>query len=247
MKRAKLTAVVLPLLALLFVSCDDKEEQPSYFVVKVDSISAPDTIMAGEDLAVGLWGTIGHDGRYGFSHFEARATDSSLDITAWGKFTPADYAAQPIVDIDGRQYHTVAGSPGTFAIRTHQPDGTILRDSATVVASDSSALPPPQVARIEAVTAPDTVRVGETFTVEFRAVLGVHSGYALDHIDTLRTRSFLAVRIWSRDFSAGRYVTWGIVKRDYSFTAVASTPGEFSIIACQSGDSTTEKSVVVLP
>ena len=87
MNRANTTIAVVPLLALLLASCTERAEQPYQFVVKVDSIAAPDTITTGEDLAVGLWGTIGHDGRYDFSHFEADATDSSLDVTAWGRFT----------------------------------------------------------------------------------------------------------------------------------------------------------------
>ena len=246
MNGAKLAAWLIPFFTTLVSSCAT-DRQPDYFVVKVDSLSAPDSLQLGDDLAVGLWGMIGGDGRYAFSHFEAEATDSSLDLTAWAKFTPADYSTLPIVDIDGRQYHTVAGSPGTFRVRIHQPDGNVLRDSVSVVQPDSYPPAAPRVAWIESITAPDTVQVGQTFTPSFHAIMGEHLSYRLHQIDTVRTNSFLAVRIWSVDVSNGGYVLWMILERDYSFTASAQKPGEFSIIACQPDGSTTVKSVTVIP
>ncbi len=247
MNRANTAIAVVSLLALLLVSCTERAEQPCQFVVRVDSIAAPDTITTGEDLAVGLWGTIGHDGRYDFSHFEADATDSSLDVTVWGRFTPADYFTFPIVDIRGRQYHTIAGSPGPFAVRVHQPDGSILRDSVAVIQPDSQPPPVPHIARIKSITAPDTVRVREAFSACFLAVLGNHYGYVLDHIDSLRTDSSLAVRVWSRDDSKSPYVLQVIIESDYAFTARAAAPGTYGVSALQPDGSTTRKTIIVLP
>ena len=104
-----------------------------------------------------------------------------------------------------------------------------------------------QIAEITSITTPDTVRAGETFSTSFHAILGNHTAYQLDHIDSLRADSSLAVRIWSLDVSNGRYVGWMIMECDYAFTASAATPNTFCVIAHQPDGSTTQKTITVLP
>ncbi len=126
-----MAASVLSLAAVFLGSCAENR-QPECFVVRVDSASAPDSVQAGEVLAIGLWGTIGYDGRYQFSHSEAQVAHTELDLTVWGKFTPADEALGVVTKLRGKQYNVGADTPGSFRIRIHQPDGGILRDSVLV-------------------------------------------------------------------------------------------------------------------
>jgi len=105
----------------------------------------------------------------------------------------------------------------------------------------------PIVAEITAITAPDTVHADETFAVVYHAILGGHSAYVLDHVDTLRTNTNLAVRIWSRDASHGGCVLWILREDDFAFAVCASGPGQFGIVGCQPDGRDTLKTITVLP
>jgi hypothetical protein len=105
----------------------------------------------------------------------------------------------------------------------------------------------PVVAEVASITAPDTVRTGQTFAVIYPAVLGGHLSYVLDHVDTIYGQNSFAVRIWSRDASHGGYVLYIFREDDFAFAARSSSPGGFQIVTHQPDGSTKEKTITILP
>jgi len=93
---------------------------------------AQTVFLLGDTLQLRLYGFVGPNGCYSFSKFESSQTNSNLDLTVWGKYTPADVCATVIIEMRGTKYPVVPVSKGTFEIVIHQPDGTTLKDTIIV-------------------------------------------------------------------------------------------------------------------
>jgi hypothetical protein len=120
-------------IALIFIPACSKPHVPSvnYFLVRVDSISIPDSISQTDTLKIKLYGTIGNNGNYAFDRFEAERSAHNLSLTVWGKYTKNDYATQALVFLN-KEYPISTLYPGLFKINILQPDSTYLRDSVVV-------------------------------------------------------------------------------------------------------------------
>ena len=116
-----------------FISCT-KKNVPSvtYFIVRVDSISVPDSIPRTDTLRVKFYGTIGNDGSYSFDRFEAERSAHNLSLAVWGRRTDMDLAPQVLIELRGKEYPVSTLYPGLFKINILQPDSTYLRDSVVV-------------------------------------------------------------------------------------------------------------------
>ncbi len=124
---------LVTVLALLFTSCTKTHvPEVSYFMVRVDSISIPDSSSQADTLKIKLYGTIGNNGNYAFDHFEANRDSHKLNLAVWGKYTDNDYATQAIVCLGGKEYPVFPLYPASFNINIRQPDSTFLRDSLGV-------------------------------------------------------------------------------------------------------------------
>jgi hypothetical protein len=124
-------AVLFP---ILMVSCSTEEETaPTLFTVKVDSLQHPSSVALNDTIAVHLFGTIGGDGCHSFSHFQDTKQSLQVDLTVWGKRTPADVCPAVMVYLDGREYTVIASQRGMLYINVHQPDGSTLVDSVQVL------------------------------------------------------------------------------------------------------------------
>lgn len=68
--------------------CDqDPYDIPEFteFKVQVDSIEFPSSIFLGQKLDIKFYATLGTDGCYTFSRFDAQTNGNTLDITVYGK------------------------------------------------------------------------------------------------------------------------------------------------------------------
>ncbi len=134
-KYAVIWLAILSVFALL-VSCTKTTEvdEPaiSYFVVKVDSISVPDTLSHSDTLRIKFYGTIGSNSNYSFDHVEAQKTPSSVDLKVWGKYVANDGAYDVVSFLDGVEYKVSLLYPGQYDISVHQPDSSVLKDSVVV-------------------------------------------------------------------------------------------------------------------
>ena len=120
---------------------------------------------------------------------------------------------------------------------------------AAVLAFAASGCKSPlvQVAEITSITAPDTVVAGAAFPVVCHAILGYHTAFVVDHIDTVRTASSYEIRIWSRDVSNGHMLLLLVAEGNWTFSACPTEPGAFRVVADQPDGSVIEKTVTVLP
>ncbi len=127
--------IITGVLLVALVACSvptDTNEDYSYFMVRVDSLKAPDDFWIGDTLYIQLIGTIGSDGCKSFSHFEDTLLTGDLyhilDLTVWGKGDKQARACPAVMVMLDHQYILFPTSPGMLTITIHQPDGTTLRD-----------------------------------------------------------------------------------------------------------------------
>ncbi|RPI12952.1 MAG: hypothetical protein EHM58_19370 [Ignavibacteriae bacterium] len=123
------TIPACPLLGDIMGSYGDE-----YFRVQIDSVSVPASITLNDNLEVRLWGVVGKDSCYSFSHFQSSVKDNDLNLTAWGylRDTYRVSCAQGNVLLDGKIYNVTPQNRGIFRINIHQPDGTVVSKEVNV-------------------------------------------------------------------------------------------------------------------
>ncbi len=121
-------------LILAFAGCSSTgpEKNPGDFIIKVDSVNYLGYPSVGDTVTVRLYGLIGPDGCYSFSHFEDYLLPLRLDLTAWGHHSEATACPQVMIYLDGKEYKIPITRMGWFLVNIHQPDGTLLRDSIPI-------------------------------------------------------------------------------------------------------------------
>lgn len=121
---------------ILFPSCvkfDEEEEQETYFLVEVDSISLADTITTSDTLFISFYGTVGTNNCYSFSHFFPQTDEDTINIEVWGKLAPGENCDSGLVYLEGEQLNIVNFDEGTYFVHVYQPDGSLLTDSLAVI------------------------------------------------------------------------------------------------------------------
>ena len=126
--------ILLFFISAIFQYCSKSTEPGSveFFKIKVDSVESPNSISLGDTVNLRIWGFVGSNGCYSFSNFESSQSNLNLDLTVWGKYTPADACATVIVEMRGSKYSFVPTMPGKFEMAIHQPDGSVLKDTIVV-------------------------------------------------------------------------------------------------------------------
>ncbi len=102
------------------------------FIIKIDSLSRPGYAAIGDSVTIRLYGYIGPDGCYSFSHFEGYLQPLRLDLTVWGHHAESSVCTQVMIYMDGQEYKFPITEMGWFFINIHQPDGSVLKDSITI-------------------------------------------------------------------------------------------------------------------
>ena len=121
---------------IFFTGCvkfDEEEEQETYFLVEVDSISLADTIATSDTLFISFYGTIGTNDCYSFSHFYPQTDEDTINVEVWGKLVPGENCDSGLVYLEGEQLNIINFDEGTYFVHVYQPDGSLLIDSLTVV------------------------------------------------------------------------------------------------------------------
>jgi serine protease inhibitor len=128
--------LTLFIIALTLTACSDDNEV-EYYKIKVDEIEAPETVAVNDTITFRLYGKVGNDGCYSFSHFEDYTQNLAVDLTLWGKHdTTPGACTQAVVFLNGKPYTAIPSQQGIFYIKIHQPDGTTLRDSVIVESNE---------------------------------------------------------------------------------------------------------------
>ena len=130
MKQKVFYFIILIIGTILF-SCSNNDD--NLFVIKVDSLKAPVSVTVNDTITLNLFGTIGTNGCYSFSHLEDKIEPLAVDLTAWGNAPTNDDILCPDVMIYlNEEYKIATTQKGTFIIRIHQPNNSVLMDSVIV-------------------------------------------------------------------------------------------------------------------
>ncbi|MEW5799983.1 MAG: hypothetical protein AB1728_13365 [Bacteroidota bacterium] len=128
----KLNAFII-FIAIALLSCStEPSREPFLFVVQVDSIAHPQSVLLNDTIAIKLYGTIGTNGCYSFSYFDDKLQPLQLDLTVVGERSASTVCADVMVYLDGMEYRCVAAQKGWFMINIRQPNESRLRDSVLV-------------------------------------------------------------------------------------------------------------------
>ncbi len=110
----------------------EPDRNPGDFIIKVDSVNLVGVPAVGDTVTMRLYGFIGPDGCYSFSHFDDHLQPLRLDLTAWGHHAEATGCPHVLIYMDGKEYKIPITRMGWFLVNIHQPDGTLLRDSIPI-------------------------------------------------------------------------------------------------------------------
>ncbi|MEA1987550.1 MAG: hypothetical protein U9N76_08700 [Candidatus Marinimicrobia bacterium] len=116
-------------IGILLFSCTNVDD--NLFVIKVDSLNHPTSIAVNDTITFKLFGIIGNNGCYSFSHFDDQIEPLVVDLTVWGNLPTSGGCPDMIVYLN-KEYKIATTQKGTFFIRIHQPDDSILIDSVSV-------------------------------------------------------------------------------------------------------------------
>ena len=121
---------------IFFTGCvkfDEEEEQETYFLIEVDSISLADTITTIDTLFISFYGTIGTNDCYSFSHFYPQIDEDTINVEVWGKLAPGENCDSGLVYLEDEQLYVINFDEGFYFVHVYQPDGSILIDSLTII------------------------------------------------------------------------------------------------------------------
>jgi hypothetical protein len=116
---------------LVGLGCGGAGLGPTEFIVRVDSISAPDAIAATDTLIVRFWGRLGPDGCSRLDEFDTGRAPGVFEITFHGeRLERGQCTDMPVALIHDETILPPMQDP--FTIRVRQPDGTTLNKSVRI-------------------------------------------------------------------------------------------------------------------
>jgi hypothetical protein len=136
MSFKSLFSVTIFLVFVLFtaISCQkENDEGYNYFLIQVDSISAPDTVEANDTFEIAFWGLVGTNGCYQFFEFSVDKQENEIVIEAWGKIKKdAQFCTDEMVYLRGREMNYSISEPGQYLIKVSKSGNSYLEHTILV-------------------------------------------------------------------------------------------------------------------
>jgi hypothetical protein len=112
----------------MIASCgDDDSGGNSDFMIKVDSIHCPDSVMPNTRFDIEFFGVIGFNGCYSFKTFNQHVSDFDILIEAWGTYdNSSGICPEVLVLLNGQKLGMTFAKPGIYRIEIAEPDNTII-------------------------------------------------------------------------------------------------------------------------
>lgn len=126
MKKPGILAMVLFALywAGSLASCQ-QENDSERFLIKIDSVHIPESIVPNEAFDIEFFGYIGHNGCYSFSEFVLEKQNQLVMAEAWGKLdVKSGICSDVIVYLRGEKLNCTLEEAGNYIFKIKQPDGT---------------------------------------------------------------------------------------------------------------------------
>lgn len=122
--RILIIAGLMIFLSCYFSSCQ-KDEVYEYFLIQVDSVSIPETILANQPFELEFYGYIGHNGCYSFSKYVLEQQNKTIGVEAWGKLNvKSTICPDVMVGLNGEKLSLLLKETGNYNLKIKQPDGT---------------------------------------------------------------------------------------------------------------------------
>ncbi len=124
--------VIIGLIAISGQGCNKEDDTISY-IIKVDSITHADTIVAADGFEVRFYGKIGDNDCYEFLKFDNGFGPQEINVTVYGLETIRNDCQGGPVMLNGKGAIYFDMTSGDWTIRVHQPDGVSYIESSVYV------------------------------------------------------------------------------------------------------------------
>ena len=123
--KAKIPVIVLIILLTLCIgllSCNTDKNETNDFLIKVDSIHVPETIVSANPFEIVFYGVIGFNGCYSFKSFNTVNNGSTIIVEAWGTSDFSNLLCpDALVTLDGYTLKLTIPTPGIYKVIIHEP------------------------------------------------------------------------------------------------------------------------------
>ena len=107
---------------IMLFSCHLDQNGNNDFLIKVDSIHAPDTVDSNTAFDIVFFGTIGFDECTSFKSFNQTKDNNDVDIEAWGTYDSTPAVCPPaLITLDGQKLSMSLPFPGVYRILIKDP------------------------------------------------------------------------------------------------------------------------------
>jgi hypothetical protein len=112
----------------MVASCGDGDSGGySDFLIKVDSIHCPDSVMPNTRFDIEFFGVVGFNGCYSFKTFNQHVSDFDILIEAWGTYdNSSGICTDALVLLNGQKLGMTFAKPGIYRLEIAEPDNTII-------------------------------------------------------------------------------------------------------------------------
>jgi hypothetical protein len=110
-----------------FASCTLKDPTGNDFLIKVDSIHCPDSVIANVSFDIEFYGTVGFNDCFRFKTFNPKINDKKTTIQTWGTYDNTSDCHEALVLLNGQKLSMRIPYVGTYIIEVSEPNTTILK------------------------------------------------------------------------------------------------------------------------
>jgi hypothetical protein len=134
--KAKIPVIVLIILMTFCIgllSCNTDKNETNDFLIKVDSIHVPETIVSGNTFEIKFYGVIGFNGCYSFKSFNTVNNGGTIIVEAWGTSDFSNLLCpDALVTLDGYTLKLTISVPGIYKLIIHEPGNLSLETQIKV-------------------------------------------------------------------------------------------------------------------
>ena len=114
--------------ATALAACNPLAPDTHEYVIKVDSVAGPSAVSGGVPFTVNVYGFVGGNGCHHFQEFRVERSTGAADVTVIGRREgdAQSLCTQNIVMLKGEPLTIAPPILGSFVLRFHQPDRSIL-------------------------------------------------------------------------------------------------------------------------
>ena len=132
-KTGSLAMVIFALYWAGSLTSCQQENDPEHFLIKIDSVYIPETIIPNEAFEIEFFGYIGHNGCYSFNEFVLNNQNKNITVEVWGKLdVKSGICSDEMVYLRGEKLNCTLEEAGNYILKIKQPNGTYFERAILV-------------------------------------------------------------------------------------------------------------------